>query len=249
MCDLWHVCLYIPSTQVRGFQRLTLQSLNSAISHHDIQMVLEFLQPRLNVKSLLDHQGNTLLHHAAYGGRMELVKFLLDAHMSVNSKNHFGLTPLYLACAGHFYNIAELLLAASGSEKVTWSGDLPARTQKTWRTCKHLVTNFHGSLSKAPMSNGGLNTVFEPDAAQKLLWQRYIDSGWVSPQRVGGNLERCEIDVRNSSFLPEDFLTQYKGAHRPLVIQGLTGAWSAWKHWTKKELVKRYCSSIYSIKS
>lgn len=238
----------ISFTQVRGSQRLSLQSLNSAISHHDIQMVLEFLQPPLNVNSLLDHQGNTLLHHAAYGGRLELVKFLLDAHMSVSSKNHFGLTPLDLACAGHFYNIADLL-AGSSSERVTWSSELPTRTQKTRRTCKHLVTNFHGSLSEAPMSNGGLNTVFEPDASQKLLWQRYIDSGWISQKKVTENLERCAIDIRNSSFSPEDFLTQYKGAHRPLVIQGLAGTWSAWKHWTKKELVKRYCSSIATIKS
>lgn len=227
------------SSQVRGSQRLTLRSLNSAISHQDIQMALEFLQPPLNVNSLLDHQGNTLLHHAAYGGRVDLVKFLLDAHMPVGSKNHFGLTPLDLACAGHFYDIAELL-AARRSKRAPWSSELPAMTVKTRWTCEHLVTSLRGSLPEAPMSNSGLNTVFEPDTSQKLLWQCYIDSGWISPQEVAGNLEKCAIDVRNSSFSPEDFLTQYKSAHRPLVIQGLTGAWDAWKHWTKKELVKRY---------
>ena len=227
------------SSQVRGPQKLTLRSLNSAISHQDIQMALEFLQPPLNVNSLLDHQGNTLLHHAAYGGRVDLVKFLLDAHVPVSSKNHFGLTPFDLACAGHFYDIAELL-AARRSKRAPWSSELPTMTVKTRWACEHLVTSLRGSLPEAPMSNSGLNTVFEPDTSQKLLWQCYIDSGWISPQEVAGNLEKCAIDVRNSSFSPEDFLTQYKSAHRPLVIQGLTGAWGTWKHWTKKELVKRY---------
>lgn len=84
-------------------------------------MALEFLQPALNVSSVVDQEGNTLLHNAAYGGRIDLVKFLLSADLPLNTKNQFGLTPLDLSCAGHFCNLAELL--ASHGARGTWSSE------------------------------------------------------------------------------------------------------------------------------
>lgn len=187
-------------------------------------MALEFLQPALNVSSVVDQEGNTLLHNAAYGGRIDLVKFLLSADLPLNTKNQFGLTPLDLSCAGHFCNLAELL--ASHGARGTWSSEECK--------CEDLVTELH----KSP-TLGVPNTIHEPDRSQSMLWQHYVDSGWASSPGAATANHDCGIDVRNSSFSLENYLSWYKSTRRPLVIQGLTGSWRAWKHWTKAELVKR----------
>ena len=147
-------------------------------------MVLEFLQPALDVSSLVDQQGNTLLHNAAYGGRMDLVKFLLNSHVPLNPKNQFGLTPLDLSYAGHFCNVAELLVT-HGAKRTRSSGECNR---------EDFVTDLPKSL--VPI----IDAILEHDSSQYLLWQRYVDSGWISPQGAAAGNHDCGIDVRNSSL-------------------------------------------------
>ncbi|WP_257264034.1 ankyrin repeat domain-containing protein, partial [Endozoicomonas sp. ONNA2] len=44
-----------------------------------------------------DHDGNTALHHAAFGGSVECVKILLKYGAEINAVNHDGITPLQMA--------------------------------------------------------------------------------------------------------------------------------------------------------
>ena len=54
----------------------------------------------------------TALHWAAYLDDLVMAKLLLNAKADVNAANHYGVTPLSLACTNGNEAIVELLLAA-----------------------------------------------------------------------------------------------------------------------------------------
>ena len=83
-------------------QLLMLSDLNSAILHTDLELIVSHFGPRLDLSSVNDAWGNTMLHTAAYAGRRGLVEFLIKHKVPVNVKNVFGQTPRVLAeMAGH----------------------------------------------------------------------------------------------------------------------------------------------------
>lgn len=61
-----------------------------------------------------DQNGNTPLAHAAINGHLDLVKHLVHAmrryHMTIDTRNHLGYTPLHLACKRGHYATAYVLL-------------------------------------------------------------------------------------------------------------------------------------------
>ena len=58
-----------------------------------------------------DKNKNTTLHHAAFGGRLENVKFLIDkGYLKPNCKGWKGKRPLHSACRGGKYSIAYHLI-------------------------------------------------------------------------------------------------------------------------------------------
>ena len=58
-----------------------------------------------------DKNKNTTLHHAAFGGRLENVEFLIDkGYLKPNCKGWKGKTPLHSACRGGKYNIVYHLI-------------------------------------------------------------------------------------------------------------------------------------------
>jgi len=59
-----------------------------------------------------DHDGRTLLMHAALDGRIEVVTFLVGKNANVNIVDRAGFTALHFAAQEQFSDIAELLLAA-----------------------------------------------------------------------------------------------------------------------------------------
>jgi ankyrin repeat protein len=66
--------------------------------------------------NLKDEVGNTRLHLAAQKGELDNVNILLEKNPGwVNSKNHFGITPLHYAAAGDFQEVAVRLIAAGAN--------------------------------------------------------------------------------------------------------------------------------------
>lgn len=214
---------------------LTLPAINSLVSHVDFDLILERLHREnvsLNLTSILDRSGNTVLHLAVYGGRKDLVETLLHANLTdVNSRNDHGLTPLHLAFAGHFCEIAELLVSYGAQGNAT---DEVGRTPRdvvsySWERCSLTGDNERRSQE----------VEFQPDTSGGDLWSEYVESGWgLTSQDIMASRD-CAIDVRNSTLSPEDYIGQYKAIFKPVLIQGLVSSWPAWKHWTKKELVQR----------
>ena len=61
--------------------------------------------------TLADRNKNTTLHHAAFGGRWENVKFLIGkGYLKPNCKGWKGKTPLHSACRGGKYSIVSHLI-------------------------------------------------------------------------------------------------------------------------------------------
>ncbi len=205
---------------------LTLREINSLVSHRDIELILEHLHQEnvtLNLTTLLDRSGNTILHRAVYGGRKELVKALLDTRLvDVNSKNNHGLTPLHLAFAGHFCDLAEDLVNY-GAQEVTVDG--VGRSP-----CD--VMSYTEEKCSCPTRDQE-RIVLQTDSSESTLWNRYKDSGWITASKDAEYLRsvrNCAIDVRNSSMSRESFHSGYKAVFKPVLIQGLVKSWPAWKH-------------------
>ena len=84
--------------------------------------------------NIQDNSGWTLLHHAAFSGNTELVKFLLDSGAHINIPNQTGITPLHAGVNGWKYGSAETVKQLVGYGKdqllVEAQADLTARDQQ-----------------------------------------------------------------------------------------------------------------------
>jgi ankyrin repeat protein/beta-lactamase regulating signal transducer with metallopeptidase domain len=75
----------------------------------EAQMVLSALEGEPGLVKARDVQGETLLHWAARGGHLDLVKELLARGAEIAARTDLGETPLYLAAyAGHLEMVSEL---------------------------------------------------------------------------------------------------------------------------------------------
>ena len=92
-----------------GIDRRTMLNLVSQQGY--IELVNNLLmQYRINPLPV-DSNGNSPLHHAAWGDRKDIVQLLITKHnCSVNVKNNNNQTPLHLVCsAGHISIVRELV--------------------------------------------------------------------------------------------------------------------------------------------
>ena len=198
---------------------LSARELNSVTTHRDIEMILTHW-PSLNLSSVLDCSGNTLLHKAAYSGRTLLVDFLAQ-RLDVDARNNFGLTPLHLAYAGHHLDSVDVLLS-HGAQNVV---------------ADNLETGFCFN------SEFGYNCSDSEADIDEVRWIKYMESGWlsnsgyISPSTFAG----CKIMTRYVKS-EDDFISEFYGHYKPVVLRGLMNGWPAWDHWTKDNLISKYVS-------
>jgi ankyrin repeat protein len=94
----------------------------------DTAKVMELLNSDPTLLGVLDTDGSTALHCAAWKGHFEIVRALLDAGASVhvhNKNDHWGTTPLHAAAHANQPAIAELLIQNGADINAT---DLEGRT-------------------------------------------------------------------------------------------------------------------------
>ena len=195
------------------------------------------LQSSVNFSTLSDLQGNTLLHTAAYGGRIDVIEILLKSGIPVNSTNLLGLTPLHLAYAGGFCGLADTLIGYGAAADAR---DHMGRTPGELIPYGKQLCQSQSPIEEHTIAGPGLSGNNQGDTAFSWIEQKqkYLSSGWADPAR-DWNLSGCDIDTLNSSLPEQDFLARYKGVYRPVRIEGLIGSWPAWEHWRKEELLKR----------
>ena len=218
-CDLLYV---VPQQMSTDFHSLTAEDLNSVTTHRDIELVVT-RWPSLDLGSVVDRDGNTLLHEAAYSGRVQLVEFLTKRLQQVNPINSFGLTPLHLALAGGHTGVAEAL-RARGAENVSADDDSWMRVgEEKWE-------GDGGVCIDQSCSRQGV----DDDA-----WRRYLASGWVHPSDIPNTLSGCEISSRSGGMTGEEFRSTFYAHYRPVVLKGLMESWPAWEHWTRDALLEK----------
>ena len=211
---------------------ITLQQLNSALPPRDLAMILLHIRGAHDLTEVRDRRGNSLLHAAAYGGRPDAVRLLLEEGIPPDVTNHLGMTPLHYAYAGHFCEVAAVLKGAGADPYLTDTARRTPLDMTGASVCnKGVKKGLHSPPPPPPPP--------EVDPASSAAWNRYVESGWYSGIMRRGLGRSCDLAVRNSSMSTGEFLTQYLGTYTPVLIQGLTQSWLAWDHWSYHELLKR----------
>ena len=222
--------MWCSAVQVSDDDVLSARDLNSAITHTDLQLVLA-RWPSLDLTSIVDHSGNTLLHDAAYSGRQGLVEMLVE-RLDIHARNDLGLTPLHLAQAGHHQDIVDILTSHGAQDSPV---DRDIRTAVAMGGGMEGVC-LHSDQQSCAVEEGGAG-----EEVASVWWQKYLESGWIGSNGTSNLRESptgCQIAIR-SHLSPDEFESQYLGMYRPVVMRGMMEGWPAWDHWTKPALIER----------
>ena len=92
---------------------MPVSSLETAAKYNNVNEARRHLNEGADVNKK-DEQGQTPLHHAAYGGQKEVTEVLLERGAKVNAKDDEGWTPLHLASKNGHAPLVDLLLAKRG---------------------------------------------------------------------------------------------------------------------------------------
>ena len=91
-----------------------MSALIKACKQGDLAAVTALVLANPDEVNIVDSEGSSPLHYAAWKGHEEIVLFLLEHHANANLHNqndHWGTTPLHAAAHSNRPNIVKLLLA------------------------------------------------------------------------------------------------------------------------------------------
>ena len=112
------LCLLL--TMFAGCASMQTTPLTKAAGEGDIQTVRTLLESGVDVNEISYTIGNklTALHWAAYKGRTDIVRILLDAGAEMNVKDAVGYTPLHYAAYHGYTGVVRILLDAGADPAV-----------------------------------------------------------------------------------------------------------------------------------
>ena len=183
------ICLQSPTLTHNG--DLSHSALNKLIQHTDIELIADHFGPLLNL-SIPDRSGNTLLHNAAYGGRVELVTSLLQLGANLEQENLYGVTPLQLAIAAGHEEVIDVFIEHGArvgnvcTVKETGIGDSSEIGDDDYQlSCSISETQSETSTCSRNQSKEWL---------QYTRWSQYLASNWIVPEegeRILQELPEC----------------------------------------------------------
>ena len=84
--------------------------MEKAISHNELAAVSNYIASGMSIETIEGNDGQTFLHIAASGNRLEIAQFLVAQKANVNARDNLGMTPLHWAAyKGHRDMVALLL--------------------------------------------------------------------------------------------------------------------------------------------
>jgi len=92
----------------RGLTLMSYANILAAIQNPHLEIQDDWFTPDIYAEE--DHQGNTLLHHAAMCGRTEIARRLLTGGAVVDARSHCQATPLHFAAVNNRNDIVDLFL-------------------------------------------------------------------------------------------------------------------------------------------
>jgi ankyrin repeat protein len=84
-------------------KNLKLNPLCEAVTHNDMESFDTLLESGVDLEDT-DYNNFTALMYAAYRGRLEMAKKLLERGANIECRDSVGNTPLLRACFSHGYN-------------------------------------------------------------------------------------------------------------------------------------------------
>ena len=105
VCVLLWMCFGVPAHPAEAGE------VHIAAKAGDLTTVKRLVEADFRCTQTWDENGKTPLHLAAGNGRLEVVRFLLDAGVSCEIQNPFGGPPLHVAASQNHPDVARLLIA------------------------------------------------------------------------------------------------------------------------------------------
>lgn len=90
-------------------------AIHEAAKAGDTAQVKSILKDTPGAMTQPDSNGITALHHAAFKGRLDVVKLLIGAGADVNAEDNSGGTPLHAAVIGGHADVAGFLIASGAN--------------------------------------------------------------------------------------------------------------------------------------
>lgn len=211
-----------------------MAAMNNVIYDIDFSLLLRHYGDHVNLSRLLDTAGNNLLHVASYGGRLPIVKVLIERGVSPLARNNQGWTAIdYARIAGH-REIVDILSA--GGDTASDASD----------------TVSHGLTLGDTMSHGlPLGNTMSRDARlATLALYRYTKSGWSNKDiemLIRQHHVESDIPIVDGSKIKDlvEYFEGIKARRQPIILTNVFNDWPAWDEWQKAYLLQRYVHCEY----
>lgn len=132
-----------------------IRELEICIRNKDIKKMESLLDQGMDPNTVIDNDGNTLLHYAASSGQTEIVELLLRYRANINARNNNGDTPLHKAVYEQRENIVRILLERGARIVVNKNKKTPLHMAATGRNVDIVeLLLMHGANPNIQDSHG-----------------------------------------------------------------------------------------------
>ncbi len=172
--------------------------LQMLAGEQDDQLISEIAKNPSLVHSASTETGETILHEAAYIGRLGIVKQLLDAGATVDHVGKIGRTPLhYAAIGGHLDVVGELVSRGANTDIKDSEGATPLMFASISGSDKEMMVNLllsHGATL-------ALNTAIRMGRNDDVRSIIQADADWLQHIRSPGDALATATATRNLQLL------------------------------------------------
>ena len=209
----------LPKTELTGKQSDFLKIVVAAAGRGDLAAVQKFLDDKPEWLHTIGSHGRTMLWEAAYRGKLEMVKFLVEQGADVNlpgchlSQHDLEITPYCVAQHEGRHDVAEYLLQKGATVDIHTAAYLGDYDKA------HALLDKDESL----VNSGYLESVMLPSGEPHSVEHR--EAAWATPLSyaiVGGNIRIVELLISKGAVIgpySKDLLDHAVSADRTDIVK------------------------------